>query len=94
MAVASFLVGVTALAQQCNFKEKTVFKNDDVEFRQLDEHTWHGNGHQVYDIQYFYPGHYWGDNLETPQRAARLNNYSACQAQSLCREPRRDAVCA
>lgn len=49
MAVVSFLVGVTALAQQSNFKEKTVFKNDDVEFRQLDEHTWHGNGHQVYN---------------------------------------------
>lgn len=36
-------------AQQSNFKEKTVFKNDDVEIRQLDEHTWHGNGHQVYN---------------------------------------------
>ncbi|MCQ2077680.1 MAG: hypothetical protein MJZ20_11770 [Bacteroidaceae bacterium] len=21
-----------------------------------------------YEIKYFYPGHYWGDNLETPQR--------------------------
>lgn len=31
------------------FKEKTVFKNDDIEFRQLDEHTWHGNGHLVYN---------------------------------------------
>lgn len=34
---------------QSNFKEKTVFKNDDVEFRQLDEHTWHGNGHLVFN---------------------------------------------
>lgn len=34
---------------QSNFKEKTVFKNDDVEIRQLDEHTWHGNGHLVYN---------------------------------------------
>lgn len=34
---------------QSNFKEKTVFKNEDVEIRQLDEHTWHGNGHLVYN---------------------------------------------
>lgn len=39
---------VSALAQS-DFKEKTVFKNDDVEIRQLDEHTWHGNGHLVYN---------------------------------------------
>lgn len=23
---------------------------------------------EKYDIKYFYPGHYWGNNLETPQR--------------------------
>ncbi|MCQ2244987.1 MAG: MBL fold metallo-hydrolase [Bacteroidaceae bacterium] len=34
---------------QSNFKEKTVFKNNDVEFRQLDEHTWHGNGNLVFN---------------------------------------------
>lgn len=34
---------------QSNFKEKTVFKNADVEIRQLDEHTWHGNGHLVFN---------------------------------------------
>lgn len=39
---------ITTFAQS-NFKEKTVFKNDDVEIRQLDEHTWHGNGHLVYN---------------------------------------------
>ena len=34
---------------QSDFKEKTIFKNDDVEIRQLDEHTWHGNGTLVYN---------------------------------------------
>ncbi len=48
MAVV-LLAGLAATAQQSNFKEKTVFKNDDVEIRQLDEHTWHGNGHLVYN---------------------------------------------
>lgn len=37
------------LMAQSNFKEKTIFKNADVEFRQIDEHTWHGNGHLVYN---------------------------------------------
>ena len=27
------------------FSEKTVYKGDDLEIRQIDEHTWHGNGH-------------------------------------------------
>ena len=27
------------------FEEKTVYKGDDLEIRQIDEHTWHGNGH-------------------------------------------------
>ena len=31
------------------YKEKTVFKNDNVEFRQIDQHTWHGNGNLVYN---------------------------------------------
>lgn len=34
---------ITTFAQS-NFKERTIFKNGDVEIRQLDEHTWHGNG--------------------------------------------------
>ncbi len=32
-----------------DFKEPTVFKNDDVEIRQIDEHTWHGNGNRVFN---------------------------------------------
>lgn len=32
-----------------NYTEKTVFKNNDVEFRQIDKHTWHGNGHLCYN---------------------------------------------
>lgn len=50
------LFGLSACKQkqeeESKFKEETIFKNSDVEIRQLDEHTWH----------------YWGDNLETPQR--------------------------
>ena len=39
---------LTAFAQS-DFKEKTVFKNDDVEIRQIDEHTWHGNGNLMFN---------------------------------------------
>ena len=39
----SLLLSFVAFAQS-DFKEKTIFKNNDVEFRQLDDHTWHGNG--------------------------------------------------
>jgi hypothetical protein len=35
----SLLLGIFAFAQS-DFKEKTVFKNDNVEIRLLDEHTW------------------------------------------------------
>jgi len=48
LIVCALIMAATAMAQS-NFKEKTIFKNDDVEFRQLDEHTWHGNGHLVYN---------------------------------------------
>ncbi len=44
----SLLLGIFTFAQS-DFKEKTVFKNDNVEIRQLDKHTWHGNGHLVYN---------------------------------------------
>ena len=44
----ALLLGLSACAQS-DFKEKTVFKNRNVEIRQLDEHTWHGNGHLVYN---------------------------------------------
>lgn len=49
LTIALMLGLTTATFAQSNFKEKTVFKNDDVEIRQLDEHTWHGNGHLVYN---------------------------------------------
>lgn len=32
-------------AWEPTYKEKQVFKNDDVVIRQIDEHTWEGNGH-------------------------------------------------
>lgn len=49
-AVLAAIVAWPALAQdQSNFKEKTVFQNQDVEIRQLDEHTWHGNGNLMYN---------------------------------------------
>lgn len=44
-----FLIICTYCHAQANYKEKTVFKNEDVEFRQIDKHTWHGNGHLVYN---------------------------------------------
>lgn len=47
--VATALLCVVTAFSQSNFKEKTVFKNDDVEIRQLDAHTWHGNGHRVFN---------------------------------------------
>ena len=42
--------GVCACAQgPFQFKEKTVFKNDDVEFHQIDEHTWQANGNKMFN---------------------------------------------
>lgn len=50
LLISLFTLAVVRMsAQQSNFQEKTIFKNNDVEIRQLDEHTWHGNGHQVYN---------------------------------------------
>lgn len=43
------MIMCTSIMAQSNFKEKTIFKNGGVEIRQLDEHTWHGNGHLVYN---------------------------------------------
>lgn len=48
IAALTFVCTLASLAQS-NFKEKTVFKNADVEIRQLDEHTWHGNGNLVFN---------------------------------------------
>lgn len=39
LACVFLFQAVQVIAQQSNFKEKTVFKNDDVEIRQLDAHT-------------------------------------------------------
>lgn len=39
LACVFLLQAVQVIAQQSNFKEKTVFKNDDVEIRQLDANT-------------------------------------------------------
>ena len=46
---ACTMLSILPCAAQSNFKEKTVFKNNDVEFRQIDEHTWHGNGTLVFN---------------------------------------------
>ncbi|MDR0895792.1 MAG: MBL fold metallo-hydrolase [Prevotellaceae bacterium] len=47
-AVAAMLAAhVAVLAQNSSYQEKEVFRNDDVVFRQIDEHTWEGNGHLV-----------------------------------------------
>lgn len=48
MAVAC-IATQTAFAQVSKITEKTVFSNEDVEIHQIDEHTWHGNGHLVYN---------------------------------------------
>lgn len=48
LAAIALVCTITANAQS-NFKEKTVFKNNDVEFRQIDEHTWHGNGSLMFN---------------------------------------------
>lgn len=32
-----------------HYAEETVFKNSDIEIHQIDQHTWHGNGHLVYN---------------------------------------------
>ena len=43
-------VAAAACAQPAfQFKEKTVFKNDDVEFHQIDDHTWHANGNKMFN---------------------------------------------
>lgn len=46
---ALLLLSFATAYGQSDFKEKTIFQNEDIEFRQLDEHTWHGNGHLVFN---------------------------------------------
>ena len=60
------LLAVTMLAAFTNvkaqdlptdYKEKEVFRNDEVVFRQIDEHTWLGNGHEyIYESLYLVEG--------------------------------------
>lgn len=38
-------IAACAQGPRMGFSEKTVYKGDDLEIRQIDEHTWHGNGH-------------------------------------------------
>ena len=50
----TLLIALTALMAfackaQTAYREKTVFKNKDVEFRQIDANTWHGNGITMYN---------------------------------------------
>lgn len=50
LLLSTLLLAVTSsCAQQSPFKEKTVFKNAHVEIRQIDAHTWHGNGHLMFN---------------------------------------------
>lgn len=43
------LAAVTASAQgpRLSYPEKTVYEGPDLEIHQIDEHTWHGNGHMM-----------------------------------------------
>ena len=50
VTVTLFLcLGIAASAQQSYLEGKEVFKNDDVVFHQIDEHTWVGTGHMMYN---------------------------------------------
>ncbi len=40
---------LSSINAQVKFAGTTVFKNDDIEIRQIDEHTWHGFGNLVYN---------------------------------------------
>lgn len=46
LSVFTLVAAISAFAQtpQSPFKEKTVYKNEEIEIRQIDEHTWHGSG--------------------------------------------------
>ena len=49
LAAVASLAAVSAFAQgpRPGYKEKTVYKGPDLEIRQIDEHTWHGNGNKM-----------------------------------------------
>lgn len=57
MRVFYTIVALTTILASCtggsasptDNSETAVFKNDDIEIHQIDEHTWHGHGHRVYN---------------------------------------------
>ncbi len=49
IATLILCIGIAASAQQSNLNGEEVFKNDDVVFHQIDEHTWVGTGHMMYN---------------------------------------------
>ncbi len=48
-AVYEGLLSEMAAPQATAYKEKTVYEGPDIVFRQIDGHTWHGNGHLLYN---------------------------------------------
>ena len=48
LAVLSICLTVAAQGQEPTYEEKEVYRSDDVIFRQIDEHTWEGNGHLMF----------------------------------------------
>jgi len=49
IAILILCLDIATSAQQSNLNGKEVFKNDDVVFHQIDEHTWVGTGHMMYN---------------------------------------------
>jgi hydroxyacylglutathione hydrolase len=49
IATLFLCIGIATSAQQSELTGKEVFKNDDVVFHQIDEHTWVGTGNLVYN---------------------------------------------
>ena len=49
IATLILCLDIATSAQQSNLNGKEVFKNDDVVFHQIDEHTWVGTGHMMYN---------------------------------------------
>ncbi len=49
ISAIAMLAAVSAFAQgpRPGYQEKTVYKGEDLEIRQIDEHTWHGNGNKM-----------------------------------------------
>lgn len=47
IVVLSAAFAASAQGPWLGFKENTVYKGEDLEIRQIDEHTWHGNGNKM-----------------------------------------------